>query len=257
MRRLSLAVLCLLVAAGAAAAEEGRSNIWKEINAWTVGSDPSLGGSCYAATSYDGGMILRIGFYPRGSANLAFLSIGNANWKSIEPQREYDVALQLDRGRQWPAVAFGVDLTGSKALVVNFSNTDFFTEFVRKNTLALAFEGRVVASLSLRDSMKAVSEMFKCQEAVIALMPNGGQGAAADPFAGAGGNAPNNDPFAGGGQTKSSKVRHVDGRLVFHHVDIRRPNQAAPGVLSQGLRIATLHEFRQRRLEVARGRQGL
>lgn len=205
MHRLSLAVLGLLVAAGAASAEEGRSNIWKRINAWTVGSDPSLGGSCYAATSYDAGAILRIGFYPRGSANLAFLSIGNATWKSIEPQREYDVALQLDRGRQWPAVAFGVDLTGSKALVVNFSNTDFFTEFVRKNTLALAFEGRVVASLSLRDSMKAVSEMFKCQEAVNTLMPSGGQGEAADPFAGAGNNAPNNDPFAGGGQSKSSK----------------------------------------------------
>lgn len=205
MRRLSLVVLGLLLTAGAASAEEGRSNIWKRINAWTVGSDPSLGGSCYAATSYDAGAILRIGFYPRGSANLAFLSIGNAEWKSIEPQREYDVALQLDRGRQWPAVAFGVDLTGAKALVVNFSNTDFFTEFVRKNTLALAFEGRVVASLSLRDSMKAVSEMFKCQEAVSALIPNRGQGAANDPFAGAGGTAPNNDPFAGGGQTKSSK----------------------------------------------------
>ena len=178
MRRLSLVVLGLLLTAGAASAEEGRSNIWKRINAWTVGSDPSLGGSCYAATSYDAGAILRIGFYPRGSANLAFLSIGNAEWKSIEPQREYDVALQLDRGRQWPAVAFGVDLTGAKALV---------------------------ASLSLRDSMKAVSEMFKCQEAVSALIPNGGQGAANDPFAGAGGTGPNNDPFAGGGQTKSSK----------------------------------------------------
>jgi hypothetical protein len=52
--------------------------------------------------------------------------------------------------------------------------------------------------------MKAVSEMFKCQEAVSALIPNGGQGAANDPFADAGGNAPNNDPFAGGGQSFAS-----------------------------------------------------
>ncbi|MEI2301103.1 hypothetical protein [Ensifer sp. MJa1] len=203
MHRLPLAFLGLLIATGAACAEEARSNIWKRVNAWTVGSDPSLGGSCYAATSYDAGAILRIGFYPRGSANLAFLSVGSAEWKSIEPQKEYDVALQLDRGRRWPAVAFGVEFTGSKALVVNFSNTDFFTEFVRRNSLAVSFEGRVITSLSLRDSMKAVSEMFKCQEAVNTLIPNGGQ--SADPFAGTADNAPSNDPFAEGGETKSSK----------------------------------------------------
>ncbi|HEV7319342.1 MAG TPA: hypothetical protein VGO04_12115 [Ensifer sp.] len=203
MYRLSLVLLGLLVTTGAASAEEGRSNIWKRVNAWTIGSDPSLGGSCYAATGYDAGAILRIGFYPRGSANLAFLSVGSADWKSIEPQREYEVVLQLDRGRQWPTVAFGLELTGQRALVVNFSNTEFFTEFVRRNTLALSFEGRVITSLSLRDSMKAVSEMFKCQEAVNALIPNGGQ--PADPFAGTGDNTPSKDPFAGGGDTKSSK----------------------------------------------------
>lgn len=203
MHRLSLALVGLLIATGTASAEEGRSNLWKRVNAWTVGSDPSLGGSCYAATAYDAGAILRIGFYPRGSENLAFLSVGSADWKSIEPQREYEVALQLDGGRRWPAVAFGIELTGSRALVVNFSNTDFFTEFVRRNTLALSFEGRVITSLSLRDSMKAVSEMFKCQEAVNALIPNGGQ--PADPFAGAGDNATGKDPFAEGGDTKSSK----------------------------------------------------
>lgn len=205
MRRLLLAVVGLLAVAGVASAEEGRSNIWKRINAWTVGSDQSMGGSCYAATSYDTGTILRIGFYPKGSANMAFLSIGDADWKSIEAQREYEVSLQLDGGRRWPAVAFGMDFTDTKILVVNFSNADFFTEFVRKNTLALVFEGRAIASLSLRDSMKAVSEMFKCQEAVNTLMPSGGQAASADPFAGAGGNAANKDPFASGGKTKSSK----------------------------------------------------
>ncbi|WEX76168.1 hypothetical protein PYH37_004447 [Sinorhizobium numidicum] len=212
MHKLSLMLAGFLIAANTAGAVETNTKTWKQVNNWLVASDPSMGDSCYIATSYDGDIILRMGFYPRGSENMAFVSFGSPDWRSIEADKSYDITMQLDQGRRWPAAAIGFQTDGLKHLVVNFSNVDFIDDFVRRNFLKVSFGGRAIANLSLKDSRRAASEMFKCQEAVNALLPvpdrdSFGEAAKAenDPFAGADGNAADKDPFAAGGAKETSK----------------------------------------------------
>ncbi|HXV30180.1 MAG TPA: hypothetical protein VD840_07605, partial [Sinorhizobium sp.] len=65
---------------------------------------------------------------------------------------------------------------------INLAEPDFVAGFVRKRTLVITFEDRVIANLNLRGSGQAAEEMLECQRAVDKIIAE--ENEKRDPFAG-------------------------------------------------------------------------
>ncbi|WP_100220852.1 hypothetical protein [Agrobacterium albertimagni] len=139
---------------------------WKEVGGWVVMMDPTLGNACYVSTIYEDGTVLRLGFNFTGSQGAIYIALGNQNWKSLEPGKDYPVVITFDRETPWNAVASGMEFSNINWLTVHTTDMDFAAEFARKHTMNATFQGRSIATLQLRGSARAVSEMLNCQDAV-------------------------------------------------------------------------------------------
>ncbi|MBD9543046.1 MULTISPECIES: hypothetical protein [Ensifer] len=199
MRRLLVGLVSCLIAAGSAAAEESEIIKWKDVDGWTVASDTSMEGSCFISSVFDGGVTLRLGFYPKGSESPLYMSFASDDWRSLEVGKEYDLTFRFDKTDPWSASATAAGDASGKFLFVNVTDAEFLTGFVRKRALAIAFEDRVIANLSLRGTGPAADELMKCQRAVDEIIADEGRKSKekkADPF-----NAPSEkrsarDPFS-------------------------------------------------------------
>ncbi|SDA55222.1 hypothetical protein SAMN03159448_01380 [Sinorhizobium sp. NFACC03] len=199
MRRLLFGLVSCLMATGPAVAEESEIIKWKEVGGWTVASDTSMEGSCFITSIFEGGIRLRLGFYPKGSESPLYMSFASDDWKSLEVGKDYDLTFRFDKSDPWSAAATAAGDESGKFLFVNATDAEFLTGFVRKRTLAIAFDDRVVANLSLRGTGPAAEELLKCQRAVDEIIADEGRKSKekkSDPF-----NAPNEkrsarDPFS-------------------------------------------------------------
>ncbi|WDZ78322.1 hypothetical protein PWG15_07510 [Ensifer adhaerens] len=148
---------------------------------------------------FERGVILCLGLYPRGSDSPLYMSFASDDWKSLEVGKEYDRTFRFDKSDPWSAAATAAGDESGKFLFVNVTDPEFLTGFVRKRALAIAFDERVVANLSLRGTGPAAEELMKCQRAVdeiIADEDRKSKEKKADPF-----NAPSEkrsarDPFS-------------------------------------------------------------
>lgn len=164
MKRFSFIGMCVLLAATPVTANE--SVMWKEVSGWLVMMDPTLGNACYVSTIYEDGTVLRLGFNFTGPEGAIYIALGNDNWKSLEPGKDYPVVITFDRETPWNAVATGMEFSNSNWLMVHTKDMDFAAEFARKHTMNATFQGRSIAKLQLKGSARAVSEMLNCQDAV-------------------------------------------------------------------------------------------
>jgi hypothetical protein len=164
---------------------------WGKVSGWDILIDPSLGNGCFIFTIYDNGTALRLGFSPDDGE--AYLMVGNQKWSSIEHGKDYDIEIRMDRDVPWEATATGVDFDGVPLLLAYTDEPNFLVDFMKKNTLDVRYNGKSIATLSLRGTFAAIGEMLKCQDQVDSF-GIGNRGAAGDPFAGSkGGTA--SDPF--------------------------------------------------------------
>ncbi len=92
MKRVSLAAVALIAAAGAASAQQLEQ--WGTAGGWDVMIDPSLGDGCLIQAAYTDGSVVRIGF-DRVQGN-GYVTAFNAAWGDIEEGAEYDIWFDLD-----------------------------------------------------------------------------------------------------------------------------------------------------------------
>ncbi len=175
-------IVFLLWSLMASSALSEQSAVWKQVGNWNVAIDPSYGNTCFIATTYVNNTAIRLGFNPEGSTYPVYIMIANADWASIEDEKDYELRLQLDNENHWNAVATGMTIGGLKALVINFGEVKFVTEFVRKHWFKVWFNGQMIANLSLSGSAKAARELVLCQTAVNSYLSSGQRPSAKDPF---------------------------------------------------------------------------
>ncbi|MEY9782252.1 hypothetical protein [Sinorhizobium fredii] len=168
---------------------------WREISGWGILMDSTMGNACFVATGYEDGTILRLGFDLRETKSI-YLALGNKNWASLEPGKDYPLQIQFDGNPVWNATARALNLDGANYLVVSTTDTNFANEFTRKLAMRATFNGRQVASLRLSGSARAVDEMLNCQKAVNDAIANKNTpNAPKDPFQANPGVRNANDPF--------------------------------------------------------------
>lgn len=166
--------------------------LWKEVGAWEVRVDTSLGHGCFAWSAYENGTIFRIGF--NAESRRAYLVVGNETWKSLENGKEYALTFQFDNETPWEGNATGfAKENGSRALFAYISDSKFFSEFARKNQISIKYRRTEIARLSLRGSQRALAEMLSCQQAMTSAREHGTH-SNSDPFD-RGSHKPASDPF--------------------------------------------------------------
>lgn len=150
MRRLLFGLVSCLMATGPAVAEESEIIKWKEVGGWTVASDTSMEGSCFITSMFEGGIRLRLGFYPKGSESPLYMSFASDDWKSLEVGKDYDLTFRFDKSDPWSAAATAAGDESGKFLFVNVTDAEFLTGFVRKRTLAIALSQTSVCAAPAR-----------------------------------------------------------------------------------------------------------
>ena len=157
-------------------ANEDDTKLWKRVGGWSVRLDPSLLNGCFLYTTYEKGTILRIGVN-REKENGYYMLLANSAWSSLQVGNTYDVQVQIGANTPWDAPMKAVNMNGSTALAVTFSDSRLWNEFVSSTNLRVTREGKSVANLSIADSRQAFDELVSCQKYADAHTP------AADPFA--------------------------------------------------------------------------
>ena len=171
---LALAIL-LLAMPSLAHAEKSTAWIRPTVGNWDIFVDSSLGNGCFIIATYELGTVLRLGFN-RIDSN-AYLMIGHRDWNSLEVGKDYEITIKFDRAAPWKATATGVKIGTITMLQAETDKPAFITDFMRKLGMTVTYRNREIASLSLRGSSAAISEMLRCQE----VMDTGNM--SDDPFA--------------------------------------------------------------------------
>lgn len=192
MRALLATMIMLLTLAGPALAQSD-APLWKEVGDWQIRVDTSLGHGCFAVSRYESGTTFRIGFDME--ARKAYLIVGNDAWKSLENGKEYSLIFRFDNETPWKGAAtgFAFDQDGPRFLMAQISDSEFFSEFARKNRVSITYRRTEIARLSLRGSRRALNEMFSCQHAMSRTREQAVQ-SKRDPFK-RGSHRPASDPF--------------------------------------------------------------
>jgi hypothetical protein len=130
--------------------------------------DASVGGGCYAMTSYDPDIVLIVGFDLARAA--VHLDIGSQRLQPIDPAQSYAMQIQFDKHKPWDSRA-EVGLSDKvKFLIMRFQGGEFLTEFMNAGGLALREPGKDddkdVLRLNLPRSGAAGKEIIRCQNGI-------------------------------------------------------------------------------------------
>lgn len=180
MRRLILA-LAIAAAASPSVAQKAEVVLWKDVRNWSVYVDRTIGDTCFASAIFDDGTSFRFGFLQPGSELAMYVAIGNANWRSIESGKDYELFLQLDNEPLWRSPARASLIGGVPYLVIGTNEIGFVEELMRKHSLRVHYEGRTILNLSLQGSHAAVREMVVCESTISEYRPSG-PATGGDPF---------------------------------------------------------------------------
>ncbi|WP_230281660.1 hypothetical protein [Croceicoccus sp. Ery15] len=142
--------------------QTSQTTVLKNIGAWTIGIDHTLNESCFAVVPYKEGTVFRIGF--NYSTNSNYVMIGNNAWQSLRDGDKHNLVYQFDDLEPWDAPASVVTMGNSSFLWTNFSNNEFWDEFVSASWLNISRGDRSIGSLSLYQSAEAMSALADCQK---------------------------------------------------------------------------------------------
>jgi len=155
-------VFALLVVCSKAGADT--QPLWKTVEGWDIRVDTTLENSCFLYSPFQDGTAFRVGFNRK--TRLGHVIIGNSAWASLEPGKEYDLDVQFDAEAPWNGTGRAVKMGSETLLVVEFGESDFLREFMRKQAVVFRYKGRQITKLSLRGSSLAGAELVRCQQAM-------------------------------------------------------------------------------------------
>jgi hypothetical protein len=137
--------------------------------AWEIRrGDASVGGGCYAMTTYDPDIVLIFGFDLNRAS--VYLDVGSQRLQPIDPAQSYAMQVQFDKHKPWDARA-EVGLNEKvKYLVMRFQGGGIWAEFMNANEMSLHDPGKEedkdVLRLNLSRSGAAGKEVIRCQNGV-------------------------------------------------------------------------------------------
>lgn len=152
-----VAVVC-----GPVEVQAQKSGKWADVGGWEIRVDASVGNGCFAIQEYEDGSIVRIGVDVDNKRIYLFFS--NNAWKSLEQGKIYPVRVVFDGVSTYNGEMNGYRLSGGTMVLAHRNlNTDFVKDFMLRNVMRIYYEGRQIASLSLRNTYAAISEVSNCQ----------------------------------------------------------------------------------------------
>ncbi|MFG1396955.1 S1C family serine protease [Roseixanthobacter pseudopolyaromaticivorans] len=180
------------------------------VGSWTIGTSDRLGG-CVATGTFEDRTTLWMGFSrPEGKA---FFAVSSPRWRSLAVGKTYEVFLTSGVGKIWRGDFTAVQLKGEKGLFEDGLVTDFLVDLTRAGLLAVVFEDKVHAKLTVPGAAAALSAVVACQKEFGAALREPGHAvtnagaplpARPESAAGAGGQAAPRAGAAPSGEAKSS-----------------------------------------------------
>ena len=140
---------------------------WDKAGNWDIRVDHTLDYGCFMVAGYEGGTVLRIGWYP--PEQTSYVMIGNGNWQSIEAGGTYDIEFQFGDRVPWEAPATGRYMDDLPVLVFSVSDGDFMQDLAEQSQLKVSYQGEEIDRLKLNDSYKALKSMLECQDTVMSF----------------------------------------------------------------------------------------
>ncbi|GJD74672.1 S1C family serine protease [Methylobacterium goesingense] len=134
-----------------------------KVSGWSIGVSRSTDG-CLAAATYEDQTTVWMGF--NGERDEAFLAFTNPKWRSIEPDRIYQLMMLTGRGR-WKGQFTGLERGADRGLMASGLKKSFVLDIARAGGIEVLFERKSIARLSLSGSSDAISAMIDCQKAIV------------------------------------------------------------------------------------------
>lgn len=139
-----------------------KSGKWADVGGWEIRVDATVGNGCFAIQEYEDGSIVRIGIDV--DRKRVYLFFANNAWKSLEQGKIYPVRVVFDGVSTYNGEMVGQRLSGGTMVLAHRNlNTDFVNDFMLRNVMRIYYEGSQIASLSLRNTYAAISEVSNCQ----------------------------------------------------------------------------------------------
>jgi len=144
--------------------------------AWEIRrGDASVGGGCYAMTSYAPDIVLIVGFDL--AQKTVFLNIGSARLQPVDSAKGYAMQVRFDNHKPWDSRAEVGFSNKVKFMMMTFKAGEFMNEFMNANGMTLREPGKDedadVLRLNLPRSGAAAREMLRCQGGANPLAVNG------------------------------------------------------------------------------------
>ena len=127
---------------------------------WSIGYSESLGG-CLAAASYGDNTTIWFGF--NGARGSSYLALTNPKWRSLEVGGQYDLRL-IAGSEKWHGMFTGFERGDAKGLYQAGLKERFVADLSNAGSIAVLFEGRRIALLSLVGSTEAFEAVVGCQK---------------------------------------------------------------------------------------------
>ena len=147
-----------------------------KVAGWSIAYSESLGG-CLAAATYHDGTTIWFGY--GGSGHSAFLAFTNSRWRSIEFGESYSIGMRARGAGDWHGNFVGFERNGDKGVFTSSLKDTFVSDLADAGSLAVSFNGRQVAALSLVGSLDALEAVRSCEkQSVVAQARSDGSSAA-------------------------------------------------------------------------------
>ncbi|MEE8627300.1 MULTISPECIES: S1C family serine protease [Methylobacterium] len=175
LRPIALAFLAAAVTAFPAAASPAPPRLtvdksFGKVAGWSIGYSESLGG-CLAAASYGDGTTLWFGI--GGTRGTSYLALTNPKWRSLEVGGQYELHMLAGRER-WHGTFTGFERDEARGLFQAGLKERFVADLSRSGSIAVRFQGRQIATLSLVGSTEAFDAVLSCQKEAVTAAAKAG-----------------------------------------------------------------------------------
>ncbi len=175
LRPIALAFLAAAVTAFPAAASPAPPRLtvdksFGKVAGWSIGYSESLGG-CLAAASYGDGTTLWFGI--GGTRGTSYLALTNPKWRSLEVGGQYELHMLAGRER-WHGTFTGFERDEGRGLFQAGLKERFVADLSRSGSIAVRFQGRQIATLSLVGSTEAFDAVLSCQKEAVTAAAKAG-----------------------------------------------------------------------------------
>lgn len=146
------------------------TELFSESGDWLIMTDHTMAGSCFIVKYFDDGTILRLSNDTRYSLQDGdgFLLLTNPAWASVTDGREFNIDFQFGQFEPWNAVASVMQLGGFNWLHVTFAGENgqlIKRELAQADSMSVSRDGKLVVSLNLQGSARAIERLMACQSA--------------------------------------------------------------------------------------------